>query len=234
MGHSAGEKLLALILAVFAAILAFPIIIAIRISTLLASIPSRVGERIRIESWIYKILRSTVDVELMQDFRDDVYAVIRPHLAFEEDLERWHIIREMEKDIQRINTSLVNGEYAIIVLISVSSIFIKRSVYGVPASVLLTIFALIFSLLIITRIVTMKILVFKPELYIEESPHDLAVRMAFNKGAFSRGASIGITIIAILIGISGGLGYEKGLNIVEWYAERSHPSKKSKWRAVEN
>jgi hypothetical protein len=230
MGYSTLEKILAVVLAVMAAILAFPLVVIIRIGTFIASIPSRIGERIRVEGWIYTLIKQVVDVDLMREFRDDIFSRIRPHIVFEEEFERWYVIREMEKDIQRINSSLVNGEYAIIVLISLSSIFVESSVYGVSASVLLTLFALVFSGLIITRLVTMKILVFKPELYMNEPVHDLTVRMAFNRGAISRGASVGLTIMTVLIGLSNGLGYEKGLDFIEWYAERSHPSNKAKWK----
>ena len=230
MRYSTLEKLLGALLLSIGAVLALPIVVVVRISTFIASIPSRVGERIQIVGWIYRGLKLIVDDDLMREFRDDIFSRIRPHVAFEEDLERWYIIREMEKDIQRINTALINGEYAIIVLISLSSIFIDRSIYGIPTSVLLTLFALVFSGLVITRIVTVKILIFKPEMYTEDSAHDLAVRMAFNRGALSRGASVGLTIMSILIGISNGLGYEKGLDFIEWYAERSYPTDKKKWK----
>lgn len=234
MSYSTFEKALGIILAVIAAFLALPLVIIIRISTFIASIPSRIGERIRVEGWIYRGIKTVVDVDLMREFRDDIFSRIRPHIVFEEEFERWYIIREMEKDIQRINSSLVNGEYAIIVLISLSSILVESSVYGVSASVLLTLFALVFSGLIITRLVTMKILIFKPELYMNEPVHDLTVRMAFNRGAISRGASVGLTIMTVLIGLSNGLGYEKGLDFIEWYAERSHPGNKGKWKSTSN
>jgi len=229
MGNSTLEKVLGVTFLLLAILAALPIGIVVIISSFIASIPSRVGEQIKIVGWVYRGLRVVADDDLMREFRDDMCSRIRPHLALEEDLERWYIIREMERDIQRINTALINGEYAIIILISLSSIFIKQPIYGIPASVLLTLLALLFSGLVITRIVTMKILVFKPEMHMEDSTHELAVKMAFNRGPLSRGASVGLTIMTVLIGISGGLGYERGLDLVEKYAAKSHPSDKEKW-----
>lgn len=225
------EKVLGIIFLLIVILTALPILIVVVISSFVASIPSRVGERIKIVGWIYRVLRVVADDDLMREFRDDMCSRIRPHLALEEDLERWYIIREMERDIQRINTALINGEYAIIIIISFSSIFIEQPIYGISTSVLLTLFALLFSGLVITRIVMVKILLFKPEMHMEEPTHQLAVKMAFNRGPLSRGASVGITILTVLIGISGGIGYDRGLDLVEKYAERNHPSDKKKWMA---
>lgn len=225
------EKVLGVIFLLLAILAALPIVTVVVISSFVASIPSRVGERIKIVGWIYRVLRVVADDDLMREFRDDMCSRIRPHLALEEDLERWYIIREMERDIQRINTALINGEYAIIIIISFSSIFIEQPIYGISTSVLLTLFALLFSGLVITRIVMVKILLFKPEMHMEEPTHQLAVKMAFNRGPLSRGASVGITILTVLIGISGGIGYDRGLDLVEKYAEKNHPSDKKKWMA---
>lgn len=225
------EKVLGIIFLLIVILTALPILIVVVISSFVASIPSRVGERIKIVGWIYRVLRVVADDDLMREFRDDMCSRIRPHLALEEDLERWYIVREMERDIQRINTALINGEYAIIIIISFSSIFIEQPIYGISTSVLLTLFALLFSGLVITRIVMVKILLFKPEMHMEEPTHQLAVKMAFNRGPLSRGASVGITILTVLIGISGGIGYDRGLDLVEKYAERNHPSDKKKWMA---
>lgn len=229
MENSTLENMLGGVFLLIVIFTALPITIVAITIKFIVSIPSRVGERVKIVGWIYRVLTFVADDSLMREFRNDMCSRIRPHLALEEDLERWYIIREMERDIQRINTTLINGEHAIIILISISSIFIKEQIYGIPASVLLTLLALLFSGLVITRIVTMKILLFKPEMHMEETTHELAVKMAFNRGPLSRGASVVIAIFTVLIGVSGGVGFERGLDFIEWYAAKNHPSDKKKW-----
>lgn len=184
MENSTLENMLGGVFLLIVIFTALPITIVAITIKFIVSIPSRVGERVKIVGWIYRVLTFVADDSLMREFRNDMCSRIRPHLALEEDLERWYIIREMERDIQRINTTLINGEYAIIILISISSIFIKEQIYGIPASVLLTLLALLFSGLVITRIVTMRILLFKPEMHMEETTHELAVKMAFNRGHY--------------------------------------------------
>lgn len=211
--------------------LLLPILFVVIISTYIASIPSRIGERVQIEDWIYRGIKRSLDIDTMQNFRDDIYNRIRPHLSLSEDYERWWIIRQMEKDRDRINSALLSGEYVIIIALAVTSILLDISIYGIPISVVSTLLAVGLSGLVIIRVVTIKILMFRPELYAEEPTHDLAVRMAFNRGPLSRGSSIGLALLTLLVGLAGERGYEVGLSLVEMVAEATYSPNTGKWRA---
>lgn len=221
------------LIAVIAVLIITPIMVMIYIITTIASIPSRVGKRVPIETWIYRGMDGVLDIELMRQFRDDIHHRIRPHLVFAEDYERWWVIREMELTIERTNSSLQSGEYALVILLAIGGVFFDSSVYGLPMSLVMTLLAISLSGLIIIRVVTINILAFTPELHREESTHELTVRMAFNRGPLSRGSSLAIALLTILIGAFRGQGYEIALDIVEWVASKTYPGNAERWRVEE-
>jgi len=216
--------------AVIAAVLV-PILLVISLATYLASIPSRVGRQFPIENWIYQGMGRILDLDLMSQFRDDIFHRIRPHIEPAEDYERWWVIREMDLSIERTDSALQSGEYILVIVLAFGSVFIDSSLYGVPISVFLTFLAVGLSGMILVRITILKVLVFRSEVHLEEPTHDLIVRMAFNRGPFSNGASIGIALLTLLIGITRGQGYKLGLDIVEWFAAKTHPEDPEKWHA---
>jgi hypothetical protein len=172
-----------------------------------------------------------LDVDLMREFRDDIFHRTRPYVEPAEDFERWWVIREMDLAIERTDSALQSGEYALVIVLALGSVFIDSSLHGVPVSVFLTFLAVGLSGMILVRIVILKILVFRSEDHFEEPTHDLIVRMAFNRGPFSNGASVGIALLTLLIGITRGQGYKLGLDIVEWAADKTHPEDPDKWCA---
>lgn len=210
-------------------IILVPILLIITISSFIASIPSRIGERITVENWIYRWLDRILDLDLMRDFRDDIYHRIRPHIEFSEDLDRWWLLREMELSKQRNDRALQSGEYTIAFIFAIGSIALDNSLYGIPMSLILSVLAIGFSGMVLVRVVTIRVLAFDPDPHREEPTQELAVRMAFNKGPLSRGSSIGLAIMTLLIGIVGNRGYGHGLDLIEWYAERSYSGDKNRW-----
>lgn len=210
-----------------------PVILIISLLTYIASIPSRIGQRVSIEDWVYIALSKLLDFDQMRQFRDDIFHRMRPHLKVEEELDRWWILREMESAIDHTNRTLQSGEYAIVFFLGVGSIFIDRSIQGIPISILLTIPAIILSWIVIIRIVATRIVVYKPELYIEEPTNDLAVRMAFNKGPIFKGSSVAILLLSILVGMNGGLGYQEGLEYIEKAVAMTHPDDGKRWEVSE-
>ena len=210
-----------------------PLVLFILAITYIVAIPSRIGARAPIESWIHQGMDAVLDLQLMRQFRDDIFHRIRPHIEFTEELERWWVLREMELSIERTNTALQSGEYAIAVSLAVGSIVLDTPVLGISVGVLLTLLAIGLSALIIVRIVAIKILAFRPEAHLEEPTHELAVRMAFNRGPLAQGSSIAIALLTLFIGISRGAGYNTGLEIIEWIAARSHPDNGERWRVQE-
>lgn len=210
-----------------------PAIVIISVITSIASIPSRIGQRVPLEDWVYIGLSKLLDFDQMRQFRDDIFYRIKPYMKIEGEVDRWWILREMDLAIERTNRTLQSGGYTIVFFLGVGSIFIDGSVYNIPVSVLLTILTITLSCIVIIRIVATRVVVYKPELYLEEPTHDLVVRMAFNKGPIFKGSSVSILLLSILIGITGGLGYEKGLEYVERAAAASHPDEGKRWEVSE-
>jgi hypothetical protein len=216
--------------AIVIGVVLIPLLLLIFTVSFVASIPSRVGEYTPVEGVLFRLMDWTLDFELMRQFRDDIHHRIRPHIEFADEFDRWWIIREMELTVDRTDRELQSGEYTLVVVLAIGSVFIDASVWGIPMSAVLTFLAVGLSGLIIVRLTTIRVLAFRPGAYLEDSTHDLAVRMAFNKGPLSRGSSVGIAMLALLIGVTGGRGYEIGLEIVEAFASLSHPEDDARWR----
>lgn len=233
MKYTFHRHLLAALGSLAVLVILLPLVLLIFVITHIAAIPSRIGTRAPIETWIYRGMDVALDIQLMQQFRDDIFHRIRPHIDFNEELERWWVLREMELSIERTNTALQSGEYAIAVSLAVGSIVLDTPVFGISVGVLLTVLATLLSALIITRVVAIKILAFRPETHLEESTHELSVRMAFNRGPLAQGSSIAIALLTLFIGFSRGIGYDRGLEIIEWAAEKSHPDSGERWRIQE-
>lgn len=230
MEYSLRRRLVTFIGTLGMILLLLPILLFALTITYIASIPSRIGTRAPVESGIQRGMDILLDLQLMRQFRDDIFHRIRPHIKLADDFERWWVLREMELSIERTNTALQSGEYIIAVSLAVGSIVLDTPLFGVSVSAFLTFLAVILSGLIIVRIVAIKILAFRPETHLEESTHELAVRMAFNRGPLSRGSSIAIAFLTLFIGFSRGIGYNTGLEIIEWFAEKSHPDDGERWK----
>jgi hypothetical protein len=98
---------------------------------------------------------------------------------------------------------------------------------------ILTLLAIVFSTLMIMREIATNVLLFKPESYKEDTTHDLAVRLAFNRGPLMKGSEFGLLLLTLFIGLSRGAGYNFGLDIIEWFAARSQPGSIERWKAEE-
>ena len=229
MTYKFRQYLIAIIYVLGTIILLVPFLLLTLIITHVVAIPSRIGARAPIEAWIQRGMDSVLDLQLMRQFRDDIFHRIRPHIVFTEEFERWWVIREMELSVERTNSALQSGEYTLAVFLAVASVVLDTPVFGIPGGLILTFLAIALSALIIVRLVAIKILAFRPETHLEEPTHELTVRMAFNRGPLSQGSSIAIALVTLFIGISGGMGYEIGLEIIERVAERSHPDDGERW-----
>ena len=233
MKYSFRRIILAITCVVGALIFLVPFILLVLTTTYIVAIPSWIGARAPIEAWIQRGMDFVLDLQLMRQFRDDIFHRIRPYIVFSEELERWWVIREMELSIERTNSALQSGEYTLAILLAVGSIVLDTPIFGVPVGLLLTFLAIGLSALTIVRLVAIKVLAFRPETHLEEPTHELAVRMAFNRGPLSQGSSIAIALLTLFIGLSRGVGYNTGLEIVEQIAMRSCPDDGERWRVQE-
>lgn len=229
MKYSLRKHSIALVVSVCMALILLPTLVVILLSTYIASIPSKVGTRVPVGTWIRQGMDGVFDFELMRRFRDDIFYRTKPYLELTDDFDRWWILREMELSIERTDSALQSGEYVIAILFAVGSLTLDSTFYGVSVTILLTFLAIAFSGLVIIRIVAIDTLVFSPEPHLEEPTQDLAFRMAFNRGPMSQGSSIAIALLTLFIGLSRGTGYEVALEVIEWFAERSHPDNGERW-----
>jgi len=179
------------------ALIFIPIIIAIVVFTLLASIPSAIGRRMTIEDWLREGIDKTLNIERMENTREELYYIYSAYGQVPEDTERWNLIREMESSLVQTRRQLRSGGIVLTVLFgSVSIIF---SIMGQPtiAAVLLFLFGFLFSVMIILRVVIIDILSYDSQIFIEMSTNEIAMRMAWNKGPMSGYSGILVGVLTL-------------------------------------
>lgn len=191
-------QLFRLLLIVGLVILIFvPIIVVIFVLTLLASIPSAIGQRMKVEDWLRKGIDKTLNVERMENTREELYYRYSAYHKLSEDIERWNLIREMESSLVQTRRQLRSG--GVILTVLFGSISIIFSIIGQPvmAAVLLFLFSFLFSAIIILRIVIIDILSYDSQMFMEMSTREIAMRMAWNKGPMSGYSGLLIGVLTI-------------------------------------
>lgn len=118
-------QLFKLILIMGLVILIFvPIIVSMLVLTLLASIPSAIGRRMTVEDWLREGIDKTLNIERMENTREELYYRYSAYTQVPEDTERWNLIREMESSLVQTRRQLRSGGIVLTVLFgSISIIF---------------------------------------------------------------------------------------------------------------
>lgn len=222
------------LLAVFVLVIAAPVLVSLitvlYLSGWIASIPSKIGGKAPAQDWIRKLIGYVIDFDLMTRFRDDVLLEIRPHMEVRnQGNDRYWTIRQMEQTINKTENRIQSGEFVVALVLSLGGIALSSLSTGVPLAVFLTAFTLIFSALVATRVILIDVLAIDPDNHIEASTEDLTVLSAFNQGPLSQGSSVPMALLTIFVGVTGGTGYDLGLEILEFVSEQSHPDSGERW-----
>lgn len=209
-----------------------PIILLFILLTFLIHKLSRVveilGAKTVTESNLQSAVVTVLDESMMLQFRDDLMVFILSGLEFEDDLDRWGLLREMDTGHQDMERSLRDGELAFSIFGGVFSILIA-AIGGVPlAGVVLTLVVLLSTLLVVLRVTAVDILSFESHKYRGASYRSLVFASIWNRKIMTGLAPLGIALMSLMAAGSS-KGYEAGLWIMEQIAFQSAESDDVNW-----
>lgn len=215
----------------FLAILPFLIIVAI-IVTMLA-IPYYFGGRISFEAAIGEWLDRIIGNNKLQEVRNDLIIVFIPYLdrADHEELDRWSLLREMDRSHQEVKNRLKTGE-------SVFAFFggaISVIVIGFTGYMrLLSIFLLFLFLAVTIRVVATDVLAFSPVKNEHLPTAELAYLTRWNRGPVrQRGTMLMVflTLFITLFAPPGSRRYNISMKVLSGSAAIQFGGDYKKWHA---
>lgn len=216
-----------IVIAILVTLIFLPILVAIFVIMITASIPSAIGRRMTVEAWLREGIDRVFNVERMRDCREDLYNRYSTSAKVSEEVERWNLIREMERSLDRTRQWLRSGGIVLTVFLGSLSIIMGATGQPLIAAVLLLLFGFIFSTIILLRIVIIDILSYDSKMFMEMSTNEIAMRMAWNKGPMSGNSAILLAVLTLFVGL--GRDYQIGLDIAETLVMESKTD--SKWRS---
>lgn len=221
-----------------AVILAIPVIIAIifsiRILGTISSIPAWLGDRINVERVTKQVVYGFVDIDKAHQFREDLMMLMEEHgknAKFNfEDFDRWGLLRTIDLRREKAKADLRNGEFIISFIGGLITILVGIFVNIQVAGILLAALVLLFSLLVILRVVVTDILSYQSHNVDHESIEMLALMAGWNEKQINHGTSL--VMAALLLSFSSSdLGYRIGMRIVDQFGRRSNPLDDKRYRS---
>lgn len=205
---------LAIVIAVPALLILFFFILLSIVVVLLTSIPTWLGKLLPVDDWMRTGIHRWLDTRRMEAFRDDMLQIFRRYNQIDEKVDRYWMLREMGDATDRVDKKLRNGEFVIAFTAGVASIGLSVITTVQYTGVLLTVFAVIISLASLLRIVIVEILAYDPELYLESSHEDVAVRMGWNRGPINGRGAVLTALGTVFVGID-----DRGYRLGKWILE---------------
>ena len=222
------------------AILAVPIIIGlilvIRFIGALSSIPVAVGKRVNVEKAARALVNKAVDVEVASEFRDDLLYPMEEHVYRSEldpdEFDRWGLLRQIDEHREEAIEDLQTGESVLsmggaILSIAIGAWFDVRFV-GIG----LTIVLLLFSILVVLRVVVTDLLSFQSCKVRNDSIELLLLKRGWNETQVNHGSSLVLASL-LLTASSSDWGYELGMRVVKRFGTASNPRDNDRY-SVEN
>ncbi|WP_434521958.1 hypothetical protein [Halorubrum sp. AS12] len=221
-----------------ATVLAIPIlvviVVTIRVLGAISSLPAWLGRQIRVNQFAERIVQRVVEIDRAHQFRDDLMFLLEEHARKEkfdfEGYDRWGLLRLIDQRREESKASLRNGEFAISFLGGFVTILAGIYINIQIAGILLTALVLLFSLLVILRIVVTDILSYQSHNVQNESIEMLVMMASWNENQINHGASLVMAAILVCFS-SSDIGYQIGLEVVDRFAERSNPSFGKRYRS---
>lgn len=217
-------------------LLGVPIILIFILLTFLVHKSSRViellGNRTVTEANLQSAIVTVLDETIMLRFRDDLMEFILSGIEFEDDLDRWGLLRQMETGREDMERNLRDGELAFSISGGVFSILIAATGEVPIAGIVLTLVVLCSTLLVILRVTAVEILSFESHKFRAASYRSLVFASIWNRSIMTGLAPLGIALMSLMAGGSS-RGYEAGLWIMEQIAFNSAEPDDSNWYSQE-
>jgi len=208
----------------------FTFILLSSVVVLLTSIAAWVGKLLPIDDWTRAGINRWLDIDQIQALRDDVLYISHRHAHVDENVDCDWMLQEMDNATDRINKQLRNGEVVIAIIGGAASIMFSVVASAQYGGILLTVFVVIISLASLLRIVTVDILAYDSELFVESSHQDIAMRMAWNRGPINGSGAVLAALGAIVVGVDE-RGYRLGKWVLEEFIAGRFSEAEGKWSA---
>jgi len=222
-----------LAIALFVAVpLTIVLIILIRITGAISSIPAVIGRRFRVDDLARAIVLSVIDVDRVQQFRDDLLYIFEEHYRWSEQfedrsLDRWSLLRQLEDSRSETKRNLQEGEFIISLLGGVASILLGIFFDIRFAGVALALVLILFSLLVVSRVVITDILSYNSFKNRNEPVERLILMRGWNQVQVDHGTAL--VLATFLLPLSNDFAYELGLRIAEWFGRQANPRENKRW-----
>lgn len=204
------------------------VLIGLLIVLWIIDIPRKVGQYFDFEGAIRRVLYRVIDPEEMRFFRDDMLHIMESEVEMEEGLDRWGLLREIDKSQQEIELRLKNGEFAFSFVGGVVALLVGNVLGIVYGGVVLTLVGLLFSFLVTVRIIITDTLCYKSINHRNEPVRRLALLKGWNTGPIFGTGAVGVAVLSAVSSRDRG-GYHLGRRILETIAGVMYGGE-DKWR----
>jgi hypothetical protein len=194
---------------------------------MIMNLPRKVGEKLNFEQSIRKVVYRIVDPEKMRWLRDDMLHIMESELEIEEDLDRWGLLREIDKSQEEIEKQLRDGESAFSLIGTISALIIGSMFSIELGGIILTLVVLIFSFLVSIRIIITDTLCYQSVNHRNDPLHRLVLLKGWNRGPIFKSGVIWTAVLSVIATKSD---YRLGRGVLRRYAEMKYDDE-DKWRA---
>lgn len=210
-------------------LLLLPTLLGVVILLWIVDVPRKVGQRLDFEDAIRGVLYRAVDPDEMRRFRDDMLHILESEVEVEDGLDRWSLLREIDKSQNEVERRLKNGEFAFSFVGGLAALAVGNLLGIVFGGILLTVVGLLFSLLVTTRIIITDILCYRSINHRDEPIRRLALLKGWNRGPIFGSGAVGVAVLSAIASRKGA-GYRIGRGLLETFAQIKY-GEEDKWQA---
>jgi hypothetical protein len=179
-------------------VLLIPVLLCLMLILWIFDLPRKAGQWFNFDRVVRFVVYRVFDPNKMRRVRDDFLHIVEADSKYDDNRDRWGLIREIDQSRYEIEQRLRNGEFFILVLGAFASFLIGNLCGLLVTGAILTLLGLLFSILVTVRIVFTEILYFKGVNNRHQPIDRLIVMKGWNTGpVFSKGI-IGVAILSLL------------------------------------
>jgi len=165
-------------------------------------------------------------MDIAHQFREDLLHIMEEQIHHSDintdELDRWGLLRQIDEDRAEAIADLQTGEFMLSLGGAILSIGIGLLGDARFAGIGLTIILILFSILVVLRVVVTDLLSYRSN----EVRHDrlglLALKQGWNETQVNHGTSLVLASILLTVS-SSDRGYSIGMRIAEWFGTESNP-----------
>lgn len=192
-------RFIKVVLLLVVALLLFVVsIVFLKILLFIFDLPRKVGHILDLESLIANLINRVADPQEMRSNRDQILHILESEIEFEDELDRWGLLRQIDNSQTVIENRLKNGEFAFSFLGGIAALIVGNGFGLVSAGIVLTIVVILVSLIVASRIIITDTLRYRSVEVRDEPLNRLALYKAWNEGALGQTGAIAVAVFTAL------------------------------------